>query len=718
MNLNGGAVDYGSRTPLEATPAWATLEVLTGGFATGRLLAGGVLLEHELVLLRQTGALRKKQDRQAINTYFLSEHGLADLNDRLRSGHYEVTVPEEGALLVVAWLAGSGHVDQARALVKEIAPHFNQMRFYPVPSEQPASSCSTVCVQVAPAAVRQLLAVRPNQKVLVQKEAVEIWAPFMDKMVALFLETVDADWPCQTYPFTWRSRGRRLLSHFAELRKAHLLCGNPDNTGKHFYQLRIALERAVSAPRSLNGRDVARIRGILKKHIDRRGAPDSEKLTSYRKAQGLESSAPLHHHFAKVVAVRATCHGKGMSAEEIAFAVRPITTQEAVQYGVPEGERVPKSIARKIQRCLTGSLIELASEGVITSSETLAEALPQLTAAIRAQTIDDAPLRQLYVRIYSAFRLRRSLLLLNMQRQVQLEELPWIAAIDKYRAEDSTEQDVARKALTDIAVTAFSAFPQTILPNKLIRELKALVTGCGMGVPFVEELAADIYRGKFSPTFVDATLRTAEVMRGTLYATYYGIDYESIARKLGSARTLNEQQRAVAAENLALLCSERAGVPRYSKPAANGMVIEQQQILTTHNLAVLFSTLELHKALDTQLFSMAQDCFRWVCRRQQLRINDYHTRLIMLKNTAYAWRQMIFFLSFQPNQVPDFLKWASHHFSGQSEGFKGRFEAAMAGLAMASVGRVPAAGSEGASDARRFLGWSSGRHWLYASEGS
>ena len=51
-NVVTGSVDYGSRTPVGGVPAWATLEVVTGGFATGGLLAAGSLQAHELDLLR------------------------------------------------------------------------------------------------------------------------------------------------------------------------------------------------------------------------------------------------------------------------------------------------------------------------------------------------------------------------------------------------------------------------------------------------------------------------------------------------------------------------------------------------------------------------------------------------------------------------------------------------------------------------------------------
>jgi hypothetical protein len=99
-----GTLDVGSRTPLGGVPGWATLEVVTGGFATGGLLAGGPLLTHERELLAEQPALSEADGRRMLNAYFLSEKGLA----QLYAGRYDVDVPEEGALPVVAWLIDNG----------------------------------------------------------------------------------------------------------------------------------------------------------------------------------------------------------------------------------------------------------------------------------------------------------------------------------------------------------------------------------------------------------------------------------------------------------------------------------------------------------------------------------------------------------------------------------------------------------------------------------
>src|SRR5207247_4262174 len=73
------------------------------------LLAGGPLQAHEEEqLMHIAGRAAGVSERQTLNAYFVNDAGLAELTERLRSGCYDITVPEEGALLVVAWLAGNG----------------------------------------------------------------------------------------------------------------------------------------------------------------------------------------------------------------------------------------------------------------------------------------------------------------------------------------------------------------------------------------------------------------------------------------------------------------------------------------------------------------------------------------------------------------------------------------------------------------------------------
>ena len=91
----------------------------------------------------------------------------------------------------------------------------------------------------------------------------------------------------------------------------------------------------------------------------------------------------------------------------------------------------------------------------------------------------------------------------------------------------------------------------------------------------------------------------------------------------------------------------------------------------------------------------------------------WHARLVMIKNTAYAWRQMVFFLALLPESgVFDFIRWAEDHLNGQKEAFQKRFRPALNGLVLAAKGVTADSNAAKNSNAIRFLGWSKTKHWL------
>lgn len=139
------------------------------------------------------------------------------------------------------------------------------------------------------------------------------------------------------------------------------------------------------------------------------------------------------------------------------------------------------------------------------------------------------------------------------------------------------------------------------------------------------------------------------------------------------------------------------------------MVLEQAQILTTHNLALIFGPLGAESELRNHLREMAEKCFTWICRRQQVKTTKWHAKLIMLKQTAYAWRQMIFYVSrLSHSEAGEFISWAKDRLLKQSSDFRVLFTPALRGLELVHGG-----GSlDHTSDGRRFLGWTQKRHWL------
>ena len=659
--VRSGRLGVGSRTPVQGVPAWVTLEVLTGGFASGKRLAAGPLEAHEVELMESLGA----KGRGPLNAHFLSDVGLEKLRHMLATGCYQLNLAEEGAWLVLAWLEQHGHLEQAAQLVETLLPYAEELRFYPVPGAQPAASDLRVHRRTVGEVRHSLEERSPNLRLLAQKETVEVWIPLYDEMLSLFQETVQDGWPCRVYPADWRARGQQLLERFCGLRQTHRLCGLPDRSKHSFAQLRAFLERG---PESLTGREVGRIRLILQRSERKRGLPGSDRFQEARRAQRQAVAGPTHQEVARLLSQRMAALPSSEGVEEMEPLRRP----------TDDGYPIPTSLLERVESCLHASLEELVARGQIPSGEVLAQIMPQLTGQLRAAEFADPALGRLYAALYRAFRARRSLLLLHLQSQVRLEELPWVAALQPFRSQAEPARQASRQALESLTRAAVCAFPQTIFPNKLIREMRALASSAQLDLPFTDELAADIFTGKFAPHFGRAAREAQQFLQGSLYQVYYAI-------------------RPGNFDKLAQLCVSRAGVSP-GGPAQNGQILEQQQILTTHNLAALFRSLQL---ADLELNQLALNCFGWICRRLQIVQGDWHDQLLAIKQSAYAWRQMLFFLSLA--QPARFLEEAGPLLQRQPAAFQRRFEPAWEGLLRACRGEKPA---------RQLLGWSQQRHWL------
>lgn len=738
-----GTLRVGSRAPILDMPVWVTPEVVTGGFVTGELMAGGPLRAHEADLLRRLSIEKEENPRRLLNGYYLTEEGKAELSAMLGSQRYLISVPEEAALLVVEWLFLNGREAEGRSIIGEISPYFTNLRFYPAPRNRAPPNGSRVFLHDVGSTVASLRKAKPNLRFAAQKEAIELWAPLYAEAVGLFLETVDGDppdlagprrlgadagahrativggLPCSRFPDGWAARAADLLARYARAREGHKLCGKPDRANENFAQLRNYLQRCIDSPDPLSRAEVGRVRLILARYNAKRGTPNSPKWAAFREAQAAQVKDPPFHLVARVVGARLERHPQDGGIEDLTRVLQPVTRAEADESSVRVGTPIPPSIREKAKRCLAGSPETLVEHGIISSGETLAQVLPPVVGDLRSAGIPDPGLRQVYASVYQSFRRRRSLLLLNLEHQVRLEELPWVAPIEELRPRGGSGVELARMALKRMAILALTSFPFSPFPNKLIQEFQALAADGELDLFLTEELAADIFMGQFSTKFVRAAKRAAGLLRGTLYETYYGIDYDAVRRLPEPERPKRvgwEFRREP--DPFAIFCASRAGVALGQwKPAINGMVIEQQQILTTHNLAGLFAAFGLSEELKERLPGLAEKCFVWTCRRAQMKTLPGHATLIMLKHAAYAWRQMVFFLALLPrDQVGRFLSWAEDHLRKQSPEFQERFRPALLGLKLAAEGRSLDDSHIAALGARRLLGWTVQRHWLLGEE--
>jgi len=747
--IAGGTLNVGSRTPVADTPAWVTLEVVQGGFATGRFVAAGLLTDDERDLLARISGRSLEEghpvlvtDRQRLNTWFLSDQGLARLAEMLRSGRYEVEIPEHGALLVVAWLMDNGHEAMALNVVATLHPFFERLRFYPLRAERPASGGTVVRLRSVGDVVRQLGEVTVPHQVAAMHETLRVWHPLYDRLVALWLDTIDprdlADraesgdddlgWPCARWPADWPGHRRRWLDDYDEATRLHDLCGEHRKASSTFAVLRSALERCEHDSSALTGRDVGRLRAVLAASVARWGTPGSPRHTALRQAQADMAVRPTHQDLAAVLVERlaALPQKGGIGQLDPIVAPVPLDGEGTSSDGDATSPiPLPPCLVRKVERALEAPVEELVERRIIASSEVLAQVLPQISSHVASAAFADPALRELYARVYAAFRRRRSLLLLNLEHQVQIEELPWTGCLMPLATATSAVRDRATDTLRQSALLALTSFPHTVLPNRLVREMDSLAQLAELDIPFVEEVAADIFIGTFTTKWRRAASRAAVVMAGTLYARYYGLPDAEAWPELPPGRDgedLPDDRRRTGlrwgtrtAEDFTRMCDERsreavAGDGSYV--ARNGAIIEQSQILTTHNLAPLVDTLDLHERLQPHARDLVVRVFDWIVRQQTTRRDDWRSQLQMIKNTAYAWRQAIFLLSLlDPLPQHHALRQLEASMAGGPAEWQRRFRPAVDGLAsVVEGGTFSAAGILGTG--RRFLGWSVGRHWL------
>jgi hypothetical protein len=735
-----GTLTVGSRTPVAGTPAWVTPEVAPGGFASGALVAESPPDAREQAILAGLGDTAPgSTDRERLNLWYLTDAGQERLRQDLADGRCRVEVPEDAALPVICWLLDQRRYEAALDLVSELRPWMHRLRFA-APAASAASAGAApgalVHIRTAGQVAAALRARETRPRIAVMAETLLVWHPLFDRLADLWCDTVEGDlphltaaadgsfavsggWPCRRWPADWAQRRSAWLADYSAAADGHPLARGHQSPKSNFSRLRQALERCPADSSSLAGRDVGWIRRSLANTVSRRGAPGSAERTALRSAQARLASRPSHEDLAAILADRIDrfpAEGGIPSADSIAGAVAP-----AESPAVPPGHPMPPHLIGKAERAVDAPVQDLVERGIIGSADVLADVLPQITAQVLAADFDDPALGVLHGQAYAAFRRRRSLLLLNLEHQVRFGELPWIAAIRPGQAGRADAGRAARQTLEQVTLLAITGFPQAILPNTLIAEMAVLAQRAGLSVPLVEEVAADIFTGTFTEKWRLAAAAASEHMAGTLYARYYDLPGPGTWAAPPAAQPARRGRRwgRKVAGDFAALCAARAGAQAQpsdapaSYAAVNGTILEQAQILTTHNLATLTGALDLRDHLTALAPQLADRAFAWLVRRLRQQPDDWHARLQAVKNAAYAWRQAIYFLSLCEEAAQ---AEALARLRAASDGLTG-FAPAVDGLAHVMGGGQFDASGRAPGSGRQFLGWTTGLHWaLLAGE--
>lgn len=733
-----GSLRIGSRTPVAQTPAWVTLEVVHGGFATGRYMAEGELREHErLSLATLPKGTPGNTDRERLNLYFASDAGLEALRAALREGRYAIDVPEEAALMAIAWLLDNGQATLAFGLLDELRPLMHRLRFYPRLDAPARTSGIGVHVASVDDVIQRLRAGKRATELECMNATLATWNPFYDELVALWLRTVEGEapqfqhkggelvrdekgqpvavggWPCRVWPGDWPAAREQWLTRYDAALRELGPSGRHHRPKSNFQLLLRLLQQCPNDTSELSPGGMAAIRRGLASAIYRHGVPGQASAIALRNEQVRIARRPLHRDVADLLVERLDKLPHDAGIPTLDAVVQAAAANEHPK--LPAGTRVPERLLAKVERALLAPVAELVERGIIGSAEVLALVLPQLTAQIAAAGLDDPQARDLFARTYVAFRQRRSLLLLNLEHQVTLDELPWVSALQSFRCHDSSTARNARQSLRDVTLLAFEHFPHTIVPNPLLREMAALAKRADLELPFVEEIAADIFMGTFSKKFSDAAQIASKLLEGTLYARYYELPSPRTSLENSRRGTLSTRWGKATHPKFDTLCIRRSAEAGNEGGfvAKNGAILEQCQILTSYNLATLVQGLELFEELAGHGAHWASQALRWVVKQQSRLPHEPYPRLRAIKNCAYAWRQAIFFASFAPeDQQRATIDGLAEHTAATPPECRKRLTPALVGLRNVLDGAAFDDRGFEPEGGRRFLGWSCGHHWL------
>lgn len=700
QQMADGDVLLGSRTPVRGLPAWVTLEVLRGGFATGSAVAETALQADEVTLASRRGTPRQ---RRMIFGYFLTDAGLEELNELLDSGGYRVEFPEDAALLTVAALLRAGDREGAMDILDAISPLADRLRFAPKRASAPTSRPDFVFRITAGDAVQVLRSRTPNPRVEAQREALSVWSPFSDRVLTLWLERYADGQIATVEDPDWRRQAAALVDEYDRLAAVHTSSSKHKKPKENLAILVRAMRTAAAGGR-LENREAGLVACAIRDCLVKRGLPGSTAHATLRDQQRTVATTPAHWQLAAVAAERLDNFSQADGIEDPASLTGRVTTAESEASGLPEGAEMPRIVPRVLTRAHAAPVEELVAEGVVPSAEVLAELVPRISATVVAAGFSDPVMARLAGANYRAFRERRSLLLLDLQKQVQPAELPWVRALERHSSETVDE---ASRVLHRVGTLTLDQFPATILPNPLVQEFQHLLEAAGHDVALVEELAADIFMGRFSDKFRRAAQNATSVISDTIYARYYDIDVGRVSDLVrppkpdkGRGWSWWRPQPPEPGNTFANLCAERAGRQpddRWSV-AANGTVIEQSQILTTHNLAALVS---LGIRPSRPWADLARESFAQTASLLELASRQPRP-LATVKDAAYAWRQGIFYLSLADSAEATALL---------DDDSVAPQPAVMAEL-RAGLRRAKSGEQAESDDHAPFLGWSVGRHWM------
>ena len=264
-------------------------------------------------------------------------------------------------------------------------------------------------------------------------------------------------------------------------------------------------------------------------------------------------------------------------------------------------------VEKSIRKSTLGTLTELCDYGLLGSSEEFSDQVSVVVdihlSLDRSLVFNTVTYQILALNFHRAFSIRRSRLLLDLNTQVKISEIPWYVVFkNTFQTISPDTLDLSRSIFIDY----LSNFSGTQIPNKFVDILSNKLGWVGL----VKEIASDIFMGSFVKTFGAQSKRRESIFGvDTPYGSYYssafvgfpkGSEEKTVRVKdlvLGKKETKKETKKVCSCDEFTLrlymntfgMCRcDRLSKNSYSV-SRNRSIIERVAVSTTHNMLHLIT---------------------------------------------------------------------------------------------------------------------------------
>ncbi|QLY32455.1 hypothetical protein H0264_09480 [Nocardia huaxiensis] len=653
------------------------------------------------------------------NLWHLTDAGRRELLVRLRAGTYHLVSQEDTAIPLAVLLMEHARPQAAMRLLSSIK--WEAHRFA---APAPITGAGRPLDRIAQVATLHkvswtLSGIRDSHQILVMHTSIRVWHPMYDRLVALWCRTVEGGLPhldeslnvhggrpYQVLTPQWRAECARWLADFDSTRREQPLIGRHARPGGNFQRLYTALRQAMTSD-GLSPREIGWVRRVLANTITRSGAPGSEARRSLRARQLRELSGHPTQLMAAIL-VRRLRNAADHGCTDLAMLTAPVRPGE--DRVIAPGTPIPGPLLRLAARTLEAPVHELIRDGIIESPEMLAAVLPQLRTRLYAADFADPVQAGLFERCHIALTREGWVTAFDRGKSVWSPPLPVLRAFEELRTDGSNRNPYGKGAsaaawdlLRHLILVTLTGFPHQVAPDPLLAEFRALAQRARRRLPLVERIPLEKHAVYFDSTWTESAAKTVHALHDTLYQRYFDLPEPD---EWAAYTHPGRRHQGPSAEDFRDLCVRRAAEAGLggSWIARNGAVLEQAQILTAHNLAVLFEVADLRAELRhgaptlvTRVFDAAVQPMHDIGAVWRHNFPDRHP-------AAEIWRVGVFLLSHCPKdaQQDEVLRLLQQLDTRHSPA---EFQTAVLGLAHIVDGGRFTHGVTPDGSGRRFLGW-------------